>query len=176
MPHHDSPEWTEQLQLAEADLKGKQEAEFAAITQMQYIACGIPFKTFDGGRWTLFNVSQQSEIVGFTYAFESALNQQKRSGSPMRPANATAGTSASPGTGQEKRLLPFRPVWPGFAINTIFYAALLWVLWRVPGKIRRLVRIRRGCCPACGYKIAPGVGNKCSECGHALSPRRGAGV
>jgi hypothetical protein len=29
-----------------------------------------------------------------------------------------------------------------------------------------LVRIRRGCCPACGYIIAPGVGNHCSECGN----------
>ena len=24
--------------------------------------------------------------------------------------------------------LPLRPIWPGFAINTIFYAALLWLL------------------------------------------------
>jgi hypothetical protein len=65
--------------------------------------------------------------------------------------------------------LPLRPIWPGFAINSIFYAALLWALWFAPGKIRRMLRIRRGCCPACGYKIAPGVGNKCSECGHALT-------
>jgi hypothetical protein len=71
----------------------------------------------------------------------------------------------------ELPVLPLRPIWPGFAINSIFYAALLWVLWMVPGKIRRLVRIRRGCCSACGYKIAPGVGNKCSECGAELPER-----
>jgi hypothetical protein len=66
------------------------------------------------------------------------------------------------------RLIPLEPIWPGFAINTIFYAALLWVLWVAPGKIRRLVRIRRGCCPTCGYRIAKGVGPNCSECGAQL--------
>jgi hypothetical protein len=60
-------------------------------------------------------------------------------------------------------------MWPGFTINTIFYAALLWVLWILSAKIRRMVHIRRGCCPACGYKIAYGVGPKCSECGHEIS-------
>jgi hypothetical protein len=71
-------------------------------------------------------------------------------------------------------VLPLRPIWPGFAINTIFYAALLWVLFYGPGKIRRLMRIRRGYCPACGYTIAPGVGDKCSECGRVL-PVNGIG-
>jgi hypothetical protein len=63
------------------------------------------------------------------------------------------------------RQVPLRPLWPGFAINTIFYAAMLWLLWIAPGRIKRFVRIRGHRCPACGYIIAPGVGNKCSECG-----------
>ena len=73
----------------------------------------------------------------------------------------------------ESVTLPSRGIWPGFAINTIFYAALLWVLWIAPGKIRRLVRIRRGCCPACGFIIAPGTCSNglCSECGVALPER-----
>jgi hypothetical protein len=66
--------------------------------------------------------------------------------------------------------LPLRPLWPGFAINTIFYAAVLWLLWFVPGKIRRFIRIRGHRCPTCGYQIAPGggIGPVCSECGAAL--------
>jgi tRNA(Ile2) C34 agmatinyltransferase TiaS len=62
-------------------------------------------------------------------------------------------------------------VFPGFAINTIFYAAMLWLLWIAPGKIRRFVRVHRGRCPACGYQIdsAPGIGPRCSECGHLLT-------
>jgi hypothetical protein len=71
--------------------------------------------------------------------------------------------------GQEV-LLPLRPIWPGFAINTIFYAAMLCMLWIAPRKIRRFVRIRGHRCPACGYQIAPGggIGPVCSECGAAL--------
>jgi hypothetical protein len=67
--------------------------------------------------------------------------------------------------------VPIIPLWPGFAINTIFYAAMLWLLWVGPGKIRRFVRIRGHRCPACGYIIAPGTaaasgaGGPCSECG-----------
>src|SRR5262245_60939212 len=32
-------------------------------------------------------------------------------------------------------------IWPGFAINTVFYAAALWVLSAAPGWIRRRIRI-----------------------------------
>jgi hypothetical protein len=69
------------------------------------------------------------------------------------------------------RGLPTTPIWPGFAINTIFYAAMLWLLWVAPGKIRRFIRVHRGVCPECGYIIAPGTaaasgpGGPCSECG-----------
>jgi hypothetical protein len=68
------------------------------------------------------------------------------------------------------RALPFRFIWPGFAINTIFYAVLLWLLWIAPGRIKRVIRIRGHRCPACGYQIAPGggIGPVCSECGAAL--------
>jgi hypothetical protein len=66
-----------------------------------------------------------------------------------------------------------RPIWSGFIINTIIYSVLLWLIFvgpRVPGKIRRFIRIRRHRCPACGYQIAPGggIGPVCSECGAAL--------
>jgi hypothetical protein len=68
--------------------------------------------------------------------------------------------------------LAYQPIALGFAINTIFYAAMLWLLWVAPGKIRRFIRIRGHRCPACGYIIAPGTaaaspgGGPCSECGH----------
>jgi hypothetical protein len=70
----------------------------------------------------------------------------------------------------EREYLPIQPIWPGFAINTIFYAAMLWLLWVAPGKIRRFIRIRGHRCPACGYQIAPGggIGPVCSECGAPL--------
>jgi tRNA(Ile2) C34 agmatinyltransferase TiaS len=69
-------------------------------------------------------------------------------------------------------------LWPGFAINTIFYAAMLWLLWIASGKIRRFIRIRGHRCPACGYQIdsVPGIGPRCSECGAALPRQMRNGV
>jgi hypothetical protein len=69
--------------------------------------------------------------------------------------------------GQEL-IVPVLPLWPSFAINTIFYAAMLWLLWIAPGPIRRFIRIKRHRCPACAYQIAPGTGPVCSECGAVL--------
>jgi hypothetical protein len=71
------------------------------------------------------------------------------------------------------RALPYHLLWPGFIVNTIFYAAILWVVWISSSKIRRIViarsRIKRHRCAACGYQIAEGVGPVCSECGHPLT-------
>ncbi|MCI0674411.1 MAG: hypothetical protein L0Y42_01395 [Phycisphaerales bacterium] len=61
------------------------------------------------------------------------------------------------------RFLPTRPVWPGFAINTLFYAAILSLLFAAPGFVRRRRRIKRGLCPACAYPI--GASETCTECG-----------
>ena len=63
--------------------------------------------------------------------------------------------------------LPYLPVWPGFAVNTIFYAAIFWLLFAIPGWLRRRRRIKRGLCPACGYDLRASGGN-CPECGAAI--------
>ena len=66
----------------------------------------------------------------------------------------------------DSRVLPLRPLWPGFAVNTLFYAALLWS----PFVLRRFIRVRRGLCPACAYPR--GESDVCSECGKALPNSR----
>jgi hypothetical protein len=78
------------------------------------------------------------------------------------------------GMGPIPRVLPLRPIWPGFEIDTVFYAAVLWVLVTAPGFIRRRIRIRRGLCPRCAYPI--GTNAVCTECGKPVQPRRGAGT
>ena len=65
------------------------------------------------------------------------------------------------------RLLPFRPLLGGFAINTIFYAAALWLLIPGPFALRRFLRLRRGLCPQCAYPM--GESAVCTECGRALA-------
>ena len=73
-----------------------------------------------------------------------------------------------PGLYRIQIVLPIRPIWPGFAINTIFYTAILWLLFAAPGFIRRRIRIKRGRCGACGYDLRgqPASGDRtCPECG-----------
>ncbi len=66
----------------------------------------------------------------------------------------------------DQRCLPIRPRWPGFAVNTIFYAAILWLLSLGPWfALRRLDRRRRGLCPACGYDLGHAQHDTCPECG-----------
>jgi hypothetical protein len=64
----------------------------------------------------------------------------------------------------------YRPLWPGFAINTIFYAAILWALFTVPGMIKRRRRIKRGVCVRCAYPVGTSSA-VCSECGTPVQSR-----
>ncbi len=58
------------------------------------------------------------------------------------------------------------PIWPGFALNTLLYAAILWLLIPGPFVLRRFLRLRRGLCPKCAYPM--GESAVCTECGGAL--------
>jgi len=63
----------------------------------------------------------------------------------------------------------------GFAINTVLYAAVLFVLFFGFQHSRRIIRLRRGRCPKCAYDLrgTPGSsessgssgGGGCPECG-----------
>ena len=60
--------------------------------------------------------------------------------------------------------IPYRPIWPGFALNTVFYAAILRIPF-APFVLRRILRQRRGACLQCGYDLRGSVGAGCPECG-----------
>jgi hypothetical protein len=63
-------------------------------------------------------------------------------------------------------LLPFRPAWPGFAIDTLLFGLFAWCIVFGPFALRRVVRRRRGRCERCGYPRGPS--GRCSECGAEL--------
>jgi hypothetical protein len=63
------------------------------------------------------------------------------------------------------RLLPTGVLPIGFAINSGLYAAILWLLFAVPGAVRRRVRIKRCQCASCGYSLRDITSEKCPECG-----------
>ena len=71
---------------------------------------------------------------------------------------------------QVDRVLPLRPIWSGFAINTVFYSAILGLLFAAPRTLRRRRRCKHGLCAACGYPI--GQSNVCTECGSPVTPKR----
>ena len=66
---------------------------------------------------------------------------------------------------RDVKAIPIAPIWVGFAVNTLFYAALLLL----PFVLRRIIRLKRGRCPACAYPM--GESAVCSECGKALPQR-----
>ena len=62
-----------------------------------------------------------------------------------------------------RRVLPLRPIWLGFVFNTLFFAAVLWLVIPGPFALRRFIRVSRGLCPQCAYPM--GESAVCSECG-----------
>ena len=64
-----------------------------------------------------------------------------------------------------------RLIWPGFALNTLLYAAVLWLLIPGPFVLRRFIRVKRGLCPACAYDLRYGEHDACPECGRLPSAR-----
>lgn len=81
-------------------------------------------------------------------------------GLQFRQRNATAGTTLS-----YPMILPVHVLWPGFAVNTAFYAAIVWLLSLLPFTVRRLVRRKRGLCINCGYDLRGEFSSGCPECG-----------
>jgi len=64
-------------------------------------------------------------------------------------------------------ILPYRPIWSGFILNTLLMGLPLFLLAMIPGRVRRALRRRRGLCIRCAYDLrATPAGSPCSECGH----------
>ncbi len=64
-------------------------------------------------------------------------------------------------------VFPVLPIWPGFAINTMFYGGVPWLLVCGPFEFRRYRRRKRGLCVHCAYPI--GMSDVCTECGRAVA-------
>lgn len=73
-----------------------------------------------------------------------------------------------PSTSRVRGLLPWYVIPHGLAVNTSLLA-LPWLAILHVGAARRLVRRRRGRCPACGYALQGGTTARCPECGAPVS-------
>ena len=63
------------------------------------------------------------------------------------------------------RVLPVGLIWPGFVVNTVFYASIFWLAFRGPPVLRRHLRRKRGRCIRCGYDLRGEYAAGCPECG-----------
>ncbi len=62
-------------------------------------------------------------------------------------------------------ILPIGLIWRGFAINTPFYAVLLWLVTLGQFTLRRYIRREHGRCIKCGYDVRHTERDACPECG-----------
>ena len=129
-------------------------------------------------------IEPSESLYGYSYT-ERLIGYQSRAGLPCLALQGGitlnfAGKLASPmylpmqkdwaiHLNRPSAFLPYGPIWPGFAINTTFYAAILWMVFFAPGMVKRTLRRRRGQCPACAYPV--GTSSVCTECGGPVGKR-----
>jgi len=135
-----------------------------------------------GGGFTLLTAESGSTRVGGP---PTVIVSEGRCGWPMRSmkydfwGTSVAGGhygSTLPAVGVMRPLLrdpgffvPVGVIPVGFVIDSIVYAVVLWLLICGAFVLRRVIRVRRGLCPACAYPR--GEAAVCSECGKALAKR-----
>ena len=102
--------------------------------------------------------------------FEMRTTRRYREGKPAELESVAYGLPIGSAqfrgsTWKNAHALPLRPIWSGLAINTLFYAALLWVGFCGPFALRRHVRRKCGRCITCGYDLRGDLAAGCPECG-----------
>jgi len=110
----------------------------------------------EGSLWTeLTGLWRSGPLLGDKTMALVASSSSVRRGMPIQ-SKRTAGMA---------RRLPLEPIWLGFAGNTLFYAAALFVPPVFSRWVRSGLRRRRGCCTACGYSLDGNTSGVCPECG-----------
>ncbi|MCZ6850308.1 MAG: hypothetical protein O7F17_01560 [Planctomycetota bacterium] len=140
------------------------------VCYLTVIDAGWPFYALEGSRWRRDDDRWGGKRITTIRLLDGAINIDMN---PVQP-QWTLRSAPIQVTGlSQKRLLPLRPIWAGFAVNTIFYAAILWLIIPGPFALRRHLRRKRGLCVACGYDLRHAEHDACPECGAAIpSPLR----
>ncbi len=129
----------------------------ATLDRVTLVRSGWPWRSGAGERWDLgISLLTPFPMLGHKVTTWRDADLQTSAVSFDRPTWLG---------GSSFRLLPLRPVWPGFAINSIFYGAILWPLIGGPFVLRRHIRRKRGLCVTCGYDLRHADHAACPECG-----------
>ncbi len=88
-----------------------------------------------------------------------------------QPTPLTNGVTLSPRERSflrsESDVLAISPVWPGFLVNTLFFASIYAVLAIGPFVLIRRRRLNKNHCRNCNYNLAGlSAQTPCPECGH----------
>ena len=134
----------------------------ATMDRVTTIRAGWPYESYSGERWDVgITLMTPIPMLGHQVTTWREADLQSFAMTFDRPARLG---------GSSFRMLPLRPLWPGFLLNTLFYATLLWLLIRGLFALRRLLRVRRGQCPKCAYPMGESV--VCTECGKPVPKAR----
>jgi hypothetical protein len=139
-------------------------SELASLTKLPILPSGDPLTISPVG-W----VNWQERAFGFP-SLSLAWTHFFRDGGQVRNGVVVSGSESF----WDWRILPLRPIWSGFMIDTFFYASIWFGVFFAPGMAKRAIRRKRGRCPRCGYDLRGGVisdkrlaisGAGCPECG-----------
>ena len=161
-------------------LEGHEPTDYDIRWWDAHVPEGFPAVPDEVGEQSAFGVSE-------TFMFSERSSQpisppsvaiRRRAGLPMRSLEGSAWGDYRYGRRRvieqsqlkllkDRERFPLRPIWPGFAINTVLYATILWLLTLASIASRRFDRRKRGRCINCGYDLrgASGGGGVCPECG-----------
>lgn len=98
-------------------------------------------------------------------AFSRPLSSMKlvdgfsRNGSPATQFSLTTTKLAT------RTLFPYNPIWAGLALNTIFFAIVIPLVYSTPRAFRHARRMHKGLCPMCKYDLVYNNTRGCPECG-----------
>ena len=139
----------EKLHKASVPADEKIEWHILPSILMQH-AFGFPFRSL---YWKWENGRRVENAVPKRGTFANCINIKARPFPPSTPVL------------NEQRALPLGVIPFGFAINTILYASLLWLLIHGPFVFRRFIRHKRGLCLKCAYDLRGAEHEACPECG-----------
>jgi len=141
---------------------------------------GWPLVAFEGRETITGSLNSLSNMVydrqvGFMVPLGRNLElQAPRSTTPAGGAPGTMASMAMRPLAMNPppmRMIPLRPVWGGLALNTMLFAATLYLLILMRRHGAALVRRLRGRCPRCAYDLSGTDHEFCPECGaRFLSP------
>ena len=124
---------------------------------VMFIRSGWPLSAFQGARWIMGKGQRGQPRLA------AALEIPPASGSATM-VNAVAYDRPS-ARGGEYRIIPTAVMPIGFAVNTLIYGVLLWLLALGSFAMRRHIRRKRGLCLRCGYDLRGAEHDVCPECG-----------